>query len=70
MSLFKNFKSFDKPVKNHVVRQAHPNVSPYRWILNSPFHKITQPHEKGTFFTQGAGMSVADGVDHATGDEK
>ena len=62
MTVFRNNKSFDKPVKRFLIRQAKPNVLPYRWQPNAPVYKLTQPHEKGTFFNATSGTYSNNGV--------
>jgi len=56
MTVFRNNRSFDKPTKNTVVKQAKPNVLNYRWRPNAPVFKRTQPNERGTFFNSTTGV--------------
>jgi hypothetical protein len=51
VSVFSRFKNTD-PVKNNIIRQAHPNSGPQKWTPNRDFVRLKQPHEKGNFFTR------------------
>lgn len=57
MSVFRNYESSKN--SENVIDNAHPVVAVYPWILQrNDFTTLVQPHEKGSFFTPGAGASM------------
>jgi hypothetical protein len=58
MNVFKNFKNFSKPTADETIKQAHPNVVPYPWMVNRSRVVMKTTSEKGSFFNNTARSGV------------
>lgn len=55
MGVYRNYRGTG--TKGKVQNQSHPVVVPYPWIPQRQVFALTQPNERGAFFTPGSNVS-------------